>query len=299
MRKIMQVRSLIAAILAVGAGFAQQAPTTRGIQNPAVAQQDRAKKIQEQAAKAQPKPAASPAAAKASPSADSILGMNLWHMRLADSTSPVKTRGLRHKLDPAGSLDWTPERLTLDDVIPEGELLRLSFESASAGYLYVIDRDVFANGTKSKPTLRFPTKQIRGGDNLVGPGVLIQIPGSSDKPSAFTVEVNHRKEQAGIMVTLILSPGKPLPEIPVPNDAVELSEALVAKYEKEFGSDVKMVENKSMLKMVSTLAESAAASDPSRPLGAEDPLPITLFDRAGHPGAPMLATALIKVKSVQ
>src|SRR5262245_42325459 len=145
------VQMNMAIVLFGQAGFGQDASSDRGIKNPAVSQQERAKKIQDQVAKPRPDPAGTSDAPKDSQAA-LILCMNLWHMRLADSASPVKSRGLTHKkIDPSGKLDWTPERMTLDDVIPEGELLRLSFESASAGYLYVIDRDIFADGTKSAP----------------------------------------------------------------------------------------------------------------------------------------------------
>ena len=288
MKQLTSVPGIVAVILTLGVGWGQDG--TRGVHSPAVAQQNRAENIRKQAS-------AGPAKARVNLApADPVLGMNLWRMRLADAASPVKVRGLQHKVqDKTGTRDWTPERVTLDDAIQEDELLRLSFESASVGYLYVIDRDVYRNGTKSVPTLRFPTKQLRGGDNLVGPGEVIQIPNPKDRPSAFTVELTKR-DQTGIQVTLILSP-KPLPEIAVPEKAVPLSEALVAKYEQQHGTGVQMVEDKSMTKLVATLAENAAASDPARPLGEKDPLPITLFHRAGHPGDAMLATALIKVKA--
>ena len=295
MKKLKCFQSVFAAVLTLAVGWGQDG--TRGIHNPAVAQQNRAENIRKQVANPKLTGPEGPAKARITVApTDPVLGMNLWHMRLADAASPVKIRGLEHKtLDKTGVRDWTPERMTLDDAIAEGELLRLSFESASVGYLYVIDRDVYKNGTKSAPTLRFPTKQLIDGDNQVAPGETIQIPNPKDRPSAFTVALT-RADQTGIQVTLILNP-KPLPEIPVPDKAVPLSEALVAKYEQQYGTGVQMVEDKSMAKLVATLAEHAAASDLARPLGEKDPLPITLFHRAGHPGDPMLATALIKVKA--
>jgi len=295
MKKLKCLQSLVAAILTLAVVWGQEG--TRGIHNPAVAQQNRAENIRKQVANPKLTSPDGPAKARVTVApTDPVLGMNLWHMRLADPASPVKIRGLEHKsLDKTGVRDWTPERMTLDDAIAEGELLRLSFESASVGYLYVIDRDVYKNGTKSAPTLRFPTKQLLGGDNQVGPGETIQIPNPKDRPSAFTVALT-RTDQTGIQVTLILSP-KPLPEIIVPEKALPLSEALVARYEQQYGTGVQMVEDKSMTKLVATLAENAAASDPSRKLAEKDPLPITLFHRAGHPGDPMLATAVIRVKA--
>ena len=292
LRKRVLFQGIFAGILALSVSVAQDEAGTRGIKSPAMPQQKRAERVRQQVAvKGNTKGAK---AAGVSP-ADPILGMNVWHMQLAAAASPVTSRGLEHRvLDPTGTRDWIPERMTLEDPVREGELVRLSFESASPGYLYIIDRDVFRDGTKGPATLRFPTKMIRGGDNVVMPGVPVQIPNPTDNPSAFTVTLK-RNDQTGIQLILILTPAR-LPEIQVPEVSAPVSEALLARYERELGPGVRLVEDKSMMKMVATLAEAAAASDPARPLDDRDPLPIMLFHRTGSPGKAMLATAVIKIQ---
>jgi hypothetical protein len=231
-------------------------------------------------------------------SSDLLLGMNLWHMRLSPGAAEVRMRGLEHaQLDPAGNRDWTPERVPLDEPVPEGELLRLSFESASVGYLYVVDQDVYSDGSTSVATLRFPTLRIRNGNNRVAPGIPVEIPDQSDKPPAFTV-TRTKPNQNVILLTLVLSPN-PLPEIKVQRDAQILPEELLERWKRDWGSQVENTEDKSSAGKLYTLAEKMAAADSSKPLGGKDPLPLTWFHRPALSGQPMLAVAVIKVKPKQ
>lgn len=58
-----------------------------------------------------------------------------------------------------------------------GERVRLGLESLSHdGFIYVIDREQFANGTFGDPYLIFPTKSINNGKNYARPGLQIQLP---------------------------------------------------------------------------------------------------------------------------
>jgi hypothetical protein len=290
------VHAAVAAAILPGVALSQgeRNNNSRGLRSQAIIEQF--EKIRDQRAPAQnssgkketPRPAALFTAG------DPLLGMNLWHLRLAEPAAPVIIRGLKHKKDdPSGNKDWTPERFTLTQPIPEGEHLRLSFESANAGYLYVIDRDVFADGAKGPPTLIFPTARLRGGNNLLGPGAPIEIPELQDKPPAFTVE-RTRPNQVAIALILILAP-RILPEIRIQQDEQKLPEDIVSRWEKQWGTRVTTSEDHSMAGKLYTLAEKIAVADPARPLDGKDPVPLTLFHRQGHPGEGMFATALIKL----
>ena len=49
-------------------------------------------------------------------------------------------------------------------------------------YLYVIDREQYADGTQGEPYLIFPTTRTRGGDNSVKAGRVMEIPSQDDNP---------------------------------------------------------------------------------------------------------------------
>ena len=59
---------------------------------------------------------------------DSLVGINLWRMRLAETSAPVKIRGFKQREDPGGTRDWTPERLTMDQTVAEGDEIRIGIE---------------------------------------------------------------------------------------------------------------------------------------------------------------------------
>lgn len=235
-----------------------------------------------------------PKSPEASAIGDSFIGVNLWHMKLADSTAPVKMRGLKHKeVDPDGVRDWTPEHLMLNREVAEGDSLRVSIESARTGYLYVVDRDMYGNGSKSAPVLIFPTKRLHGGDNAVQPGRPVEIPDFMDKPPVFTVE-RTRSDQTAIELIVIVTP-KPLSEIAIQKSEQRLSADQVGRWQKQWGTDIELTEDAAIVGKLYTPAEQLAASDPSRPLGHNDPPPMSLFHRKGHPGEAMFVSAAIKM----
>ena len=223
---------------------------------------------------------------------DSFVGVTLWRMRLSKPSDPVRFRGLVHDQDPSGQAEWTPERSDLDAPIGGDEMVRLSIETARKGYLYVIDRDIYPDGTFSKPKLDFPTTRLRGGDNHVEPGFLIEIPDAQDKPPAFRVE-KTRPDQTGVMLTIIVTPA-PIPGIAVTSNAVKLTEQQVADWERRWGSSVQRLDEKDPGK-VYTVAEAAAANRGASALRAEDPVPSTLFHCHAGRAEPMLVKVPLKL----
>ena len=79
-------------------------------------------------------------------------------------------------MESSQSSQWTPERIEVDTPLKVNDRVRLSVESPRDGYLYVIDREQYADGSLGDAYLIFPTRRTRGGDNRVRPGKLIDIP---------------------------------------------------------------------------------------------------------------------------
>ena len=232
---------------------------------------------------------------KGSAKGASIVGVTLWRMRPSASSDPVKVRGLVH--DPGEADDtkeWTAERVSMESPLTAGQFVRLSIESARPGYLYVINRDVYSDGTSSAPNLIFPTLRLRGGDNRVQPGVAIEIPDGEDRPPVFRLK-KTRADQVSSMVTVIVAP-QPLAEIRPSRDAQRLSTEQVAAWEKKWGSKVERVDDATSLGKVYTPAEQRAAQPNPEPLGRTDPIPVTLIKAETHAGQPMLISVPIKME---
>ena len=116
------------------------------------------------AAKARYKPAKG---SKAVVGGEARLGLTIWRLRPATG----QPDGARLLVQEGGAESaWVAERVDADTPLDVGDRVRLSFESARAGFLYVIDREQYADGTASEPYLIFPTSRTRGGDNRVEAG---------------------------------------------------------------------------------------------------------------------------------
>jgi hypothetical protein len=225
---------------------------------------------------------------------DSFVGVTLWRMRLSHASDPVRFRGLVHDQDPSGQAEWTPERSNIDAPIRGNDMVRLSIESARKGYLYVIDRDIYPDGAFSAPRLIFPTTKLRGGDNRVEPGFLIEIPDARDEPPAFRVE-KTRPDQTGVMLTIIVAP-TPIPGLTITSDPMKLTGQQVGDWEKRWGSSVQRLVQNDPGKVYTT-AEAAAAKGGENVLRADDPVPSTLFHCQAKPAEPMLVKVRLNLSA--
>jgi hypothetical protein len=101
------------------------------------------------------------------------IGVTIW--LLSPSQCPVRNCPL-----PAGKskgLIDTAERIEDNAILTTGERVRLGLESLSGGgFVYVIDREQFADGTLGEAFLLFPSRNINAGKNWAQPGLQIQLP---------------------------------------------------------------------------------------------------------------------------
>jgi hypothetical protein len=244
---------------------------------------------------ARPVPKAKAAPAVRPRREEAIVGLTLWRMRPAQSSDQVKFRGLAHESDkPDDDAVWTAERASLETPIAAAEYLRLSIESARKGYLYVIDRDVYADGTMSAPSLVFPTKRLLGGENHVEPGIPIEIPGQDDRPPVFRVK-KTRGDQVSVRLTLIVST-EPIREIDPKQTARKLSAEQVAAWEKEWGSKTQEFSNPSSAGSAYTSVEQEAAKAGARPLSPNDPAPSMLIKSTARAQQPIMGSVLLKLQ---
>jgi hypothetical protein len=103
--------------------------------------------------------------------------VTIW--RLRESRPEDKTKELIE--EDGVTTKWTPERIDEATPLRAGDRVRLSIESLSRdGYLYVIDREQYSDGTTGEPLLVFPTLK-NGENNKVKAGRLVYIPSIEGK----------------------------------------------------------------------------------------------------------------------
>jgi len=229
------------------------------------------------------KPTYAPADAKSKVKAAGAtldLGITLWRLR----PSAPSEDAARLLVQDASS-ELTAERIDTGTTLAIGDRVRLTLESPSAGFLYVIDREVYGDGKMSDPYLIFPTTRTRGGDNAVRGGKLIDVPDQRDRPNYFTVRPS-RPGQIGEQLTIIVT-ATALKDVAITEKAAQLSDASVESWQKAWGAPVqKFVQNGG--KLVWTRQEQNAATDATRLLTQDDPAPQTIFRVPARKGVPLL-----------
>ena len=228
---------------------------------------------------------------KSASASEAIIGVTLWRLRSAQAADNQGARILEHK--GTKNAEWTAERLEADAGIKEGERVRVSIESPSSGYLYVIDREQYAGGSLGDAYLIFPTARTRGGDNAVVAGRVIEFPAQEDNPPFFTL-TRSRTEQVGEMLILIVSPHR-LAELPVSSEPIKVASDKLAQWEKDWGGRAEQFELEGGVGLPYTKVEKSAGSDGSRMLTQSDPLPQTILRMNAKPGAPVLARILLRI----
>ncbi|MGH9937818.1 MAG: DUF4384 domain-containing protein, partial [Blastocatellia bacterium] len=233
---------------------------------------------------------ATPALPKENPSPDSIrdsvIGVTVWRMRPSNNTDDARI------LVKKSGKDWTPERVEAGAKFSEGQALRLSIEVPRAGYLYVIDREQYADGSFSDPYLIFPHDPASDG-NRVTAGRVVEIPNQSDDQAYFEVKslrAGGQSPQTAEVLTVIVAPAplKDLPKRAADGSPLPLPKATVERWEKEWSAQVEQLELDGGAGTAYTKAEQAAGGNSTQRLTQDDPLPQTIFRVAVRPGKPLL-----------
>jgi hypothetical protein len=216
-----------------------------------------------------------PGSTGARPAGSEELGITLWRLRPSKQNDSGARLLVMESSQPG---EWTPERIEVDTPLKVSERVRISVESPRAGYLYVVDREQYADGSLGDAYLIFPTTRMRNGDNKVRPGKLIDIPAQEDNPSYFTlVPSPSRSDQVAEVLSFIVTP-LPLDGLPISDKPLKVSKSDIAKWEKTWSSEVERFEMNGGAGRAWTNEEKAAsATSSSRLLTQEEPAPQTVY----------------------
>jgi hypothetical protein len=204
---------------------------------------------------------------------DSVIGVTIWRLRPARNADSGE-RLIVH--DDSARKEWVPERISANTKLGPGDRLRVSVEAARAGYLYVIDREQYADGSLGEPYLIFPTTRTLNGDNKVSVGKLTEIPAQEDSPPFFTIR-KSRPDQVAEVLSVLVTP-TPLEGLEIADKAQKLTDAQVANWEKQWSTSVGRLEMESVGQSWTREEKDAGAMN-TRALTASAPAPQMLFYR--------------------
>jgi hypothetical protein len=201
---------------------------------------------------------------------DTVVGVTIWRLRPANRSDSGE-RLIVHE-DNAVK-EWLPERISANTRLVQGDRLRISVEAVREGYLYVIDREQYADGTLGEPYLIFPTTRTSAGDNKVAVGRLFEIPAQDDSPPFFTMK-KSRPDHVAEVLSVLVTP-TPLEGVRITDKAQKLTEAQLASWEKNWGGSVGRLE---MMTQGQTWTKEEKNAN-TRALTAGAPAPQLLFYR--------------------
>jgi hypothetical protein len=227
---------------------------------------------------------------KPAPVASEEIGVTVWRLRPSRS-GDTGARVL--VLDGLKQAEWTPERIEADTPLNIGDRVRLTIESPRPGFLYIIDREQYADGSFGEPMMIFPTLRTRGGDNRVAPGKLIDIPAQEDQYSYFTAQpTGNRRDQVAEVLTIILV-SQPLP-VQIGEQPLKITNTQVASWEKIWGGAAERLELVDGAGRAWTKEEKLAGAANSRQLTQAGPPPQTVYRVARKSGGPLLVTVPLR-----
>jgi hypothetical protein len=228
------------------------------------------------------RPAQPQAASAANPAGTIDLGVTLWRLR----ASQPADAGARLLVQESGAGELTAERLDVGQSVAVGDRVRLSIEAPAAGFLYVIDRELYGDGTMSDAYLIFPTSRTRQGDNAVRAGRLVDIPEQQDRPSYFTVRPS-RAGQVGELLSIVVTPTR-LDDLAIGAAPLKLPPDRVLSWEKTWAAPAQSFTQDGGAGKIWTRQEQQAATETTRLLTQDDPAPQTIFRVAAKKGTPVL-----------
>ena len=200
------------------------------------------------------------------------LGVTFWRLRpLKDTDGDIPTFPVRIG---DGTQKWAAERVKSSTHFQPGDRVRFTIEASRTGYLYIANREVYADGSTGDAEIIFPTLRTRSGDNHVSAGSLVEIPASADSVPYFTVQP-RRPDYVGEELIVVIAPSE-MTDIEKTLRPEPISREHLAKwYEWQTGEDIYDADDGEGIAYTRT--EADAAESTSRSLTREEPLPQTIY----------------------
>jgi hypothetical protein len=218
------------------------------------------------------------------------IGVTIWRLR---PSRPADKGARVLMLDGLKQAEWTPERIEADTPLRIGDRVRLSIESPTPGYLYIIDREQYADGTMGDALLIFPTLRTRGGDNRVEPGKLIDIPAQEDQYSYFTAQPGgDRRDQIAEVITIVVL-SQPL-NLQIADQPLKISRKEIAGWEKLWGGVAERFELVGGAGQTWTIEEKEAGAAKGRQLTQSGPPPQSVYRVAARANGALLVTVPLR-----
>lgn len=202
---------------------------------------------------------------------------------------------------------WIAERVPFEGDFQAGDRVRFAIESSTKGYLYVFNRETYADGSLGRAKMIFP--ESLQDDNRVTPGFLVDFPDRREDLPYFIIRPKN-DNYSGESISVVIG-AKPLANFKVDSMGYLIHpESLAAM---EAGADFDLFEREDIADAIYTIAEAKATCGvktrelerdrerPStqvcgrdaNPLGRDDPSPQTIYRVRTTPDGPAVVSITI------
>lgn len=236
---------------------------------------------------------------------NALLGLTFWKLRPAEKTDAAKEMIEETVGGKVQSTEYTLERMDSDIPLAEGERIRISLESLShSGYLYVVNRELYSDGTYSAPKLIYPTLKTQNRNTMVSAGKIIFIPESAS--AAFRIRSNQgEKKQVAEVLTVIVSPKILFNDTMLSGKAIEIPTDQLSGWLKQWEVNTTLFEQEGGAGQTITPIEQTAGHDAAKELVEQsatiltqnDPLPQSVYRSKVKRGDPLLVNISLKFAS--
>ncbi|CAN5631795.1 hypothetical protein BH20ACI4_BH20ACI4_13620 [soil metagenome] len=234
---------------------------------------------------------------------DALLGFTVWKIRPATTADAAKELIEEERDGKIHNSEYTLERLLTESPLTAGERIRLSIESLShSGYLYVVERELYSDGSFSDPKLIYPTLRSRYKNNPVSAGTLVFVPEGTRHFRVTSTQTEKR--QVAEVLTIVVSP-KPLIEpSSLQMKAIDVPIETMSEWLDQWEVDTTLLEQIDGEGQTITLVEQSAGLDAAKGLNEEssvltqdDAVPQSIFRSKIKIGNPVLVNVYLNFKS--
>ena len=221
------------------------------------------------------------------------LGVTFWRLRPAapdDEGAPLFPVLFSDKTE-----NWTAGRVASTTQFQKDDRVRFTVESSRSGFLYIANREFYADGTTGEASIIFPTLRTRGGDNRVKAGSLIDIPSATEQVPYFTIKP-RRAGYAGEELIVLILPNE-LPNFEKGSRAQPLKREILEKWFADWETLIDIYDAADGADTAYTEAEAQAANTTSRDLTQEEPMPQTIYRVSLKQTAPLFAAIRMQAKT--
>lgn len=241
---------------------------------------------------------------------DNLIGVTFWRLNPIEEESRNFSATKDAQAEPRLMIPTAggakkPHRATRvsdDMTFNNGDLLWLGIEvpRTTDGYVYVIDREEYEDGTLGKPYLIFPGTTSPSGANIATAGQIVTVPAKGDPLRYFELKFNEDSpsKHIGERLTIIVSP-RPL----ALGGRIErfgdvqlrvLDDAQVEKWEQQWGGKTRRMDARGNAGKAMTTVEHGAV-EKKQLVPTVGPLPQTIYEVEGRNGNPVLVTVPLRI----